>query len=425
MATWLVPGPRTWRMSRDSEGHREYKVRYRVRGAKTDGPANALRTPGLPTPGSYWIIDADVDLWAWCRWNAEVTPVVEDGPNTHWEIEFTFGTKPPDTKACKDNQVEDPLLEPQRISGSFIKYTEEATHDRFGQPITNSAWEQMRGPQVEFDANRPQIRIEQNVAVLGLSLFAPMIDCLNDRTLWGLPPRTIKLSNVSWERKFYGSCSVYYTRSLEFDIRYEGFDRDLLDEGTKVLHGRWDDVTGNWALINIGGVPPNRFDPRHFVRFKDRKGENCRVILNGEGSPALIVTGTGKLFISIVDGNLNNELTNAEKWLPLLSPDHSLWISTSDYPRGSIVSYIGALGDTYIYVAIQDNTGLDPFVSPDYWTDLGTLPFVPRDMSNYNAATTYIKGDYVKDIASASAGSRHIEKYGLANFLLLGIPLTF
>ena len=238
MAFILVSGARTWGGSRDSDGYTTYKVKWLVRGETTDGPAAALLTPGLPVYGTPWAIDNDVDLWAWCRWDATMTPYYggqEGEPGKYFLIEQTFSSKPPDDKKCKDNQPTDPLLEPQKISGSFVKYTEEATYDRFGDPIENSSFEQIRGPQNEWDKNRPQVRIEQNVPSLQIALLAQMQDTLNDATLWGLPKRCIKLSDVSWERKFYGSCYVYYTRNLTFDIRYETFDRDLLDEGTKVL----------------------------------------------------------------------------------------------------------------------------------------------------------------------------------------------
>src|SRR5690606_22693106 len=99
--------------------------------------------------------------------------------------------------------------------------------DRYGNPIKSSSHEQFRGSNVEFDANRPTVWVDQNVSSLGLATFASMIDCVNDRPLWGLPKRRIKLSNVTWERKMYGTCRFYYTRKLEFDIRYDGFDRRL------------------------------------------------------------------------------------------------------------------------------------------------------------------------------------------------------
>jgi hypothetical protein len=297
-----MPGQTYWDLTRDTEGHREYKVKFRVRTDTTEGPATALQCPGLPVPGSWWIVDDDVDLWAWCRANSGVKPAISDEPGNWWELDFTFATKPPDHKQqrCQDTPIEDPLLEPQKVSGAFTKYTEEASYDRFGMPIINSAFEQVRGPQAEFDKNRPSVKIEQNVANLGLEVFAPMVDTLNMLPQWGLPVRCIKLSNVSWELKFYGSCYVYYTRTFDFDVRFDTFDRNVLDEGTKVLRGSWQkDPTkahyGKYVVdADVAAQPTPYLNPTNFIRFKDWHGENTRVILDGQGRPVdTSFTGTG------------------------------------------------------------------------------------------------------------------------------------
>jgi hypothetical protein len=326
MTTAIIPGQTTWSLSRDEKGHRTYKIKYKVRGAITDGPGNALLTTGLPVVGSQWVVDGENDPWASCRPEVEVTPLVTDEPNTHWSLEFTFSTKP--LTHCQDDHIENPLLIPQVISGSFVKYTQEATIDRFGYPIRNSAHELIRGHQVEFDLNRMTIKIKQNVADLQLPLLCQMTNTVNDDDLWGIPRRCIKLNPPTFERKFYGTCSIYYERNLEFDIFMvenpdpfsigaitalgdlgdieiveelgppfiSGHDRTVLDEGTKVLHGGWNKVTGKWVVRNIGGQPPDPDNPQHFERFKDIKGEACRVILNGKGLPAgieIVSSGAG------------------------------------------------------------------------------------------------------------------------------------
>jgi hypothetical protein len=289
MATTLL-GQSWMPMTRDAEGHREYKLVSRIVGAVTDGPFTALQTPGLFLPGAPWSFGSESDPWAFCRPDATVSPLAGKEPNTEFEVEQTFSTKP--IRKCQDETFQDPLLEPAEISGSFVKYSEEATHNRFGALILNSSYEQMRGPQVEFDRNRPTIRIKQNVAspYLAYVLPARMIDTVNMFPIWGLPVRCVKLSGVSWTRKFHGLCYLYYERVLEFDINYETFDRVILDEGTKVLNGHWN--AGRWVLDNVDGSSPSRWQPSHFIRFTDPQGNPCRVILNGAGMPSGVrITG--------------------------------------------------------------------------------------------------------------------------------------
>lgn len=285
---YLRSGGTTWSGKRDEEGHREYTIKYLVLCNSRDGPANVLNTPGLPRPGSRWLIDNDKDVWAFALWNATVTPVMKRGPNTAFEVEIPFSTKLPG-KACKDRQFENPLLEPPKISGGFNKYREEATKDRFGEPIVNSAHEQLRGPTNEWEAGRPTVSIELNVAKLDLTLLLSMAGTVNDAPLWGFGRRCVFLQHPSWERKFYGQCFPYYTLKLEFEINPNTWDRDLLDDGTKVLNGRWNNSTGRWQTLAIAGftgaVNPDPLNPSHFIKFKDRASNYTRVILDGAGKP--------------------------------------------------------------------------------------------------------------------------------------------
>jgi len=424
MATFLLDGQRTWSGVRDDEGHRTWSITFLVKGSRLDGPANALNTPGLPLPGTLWAFDNDTDFYAWCRPNATVTPLLDNEPNNYFEVEMEFSTKPPERnkQRCNDVQIEDPILEPPKISGSFTRYTEEATHDVNGRPVVNSAFEQMRGPHVEFDKSRPAVKIEQNLINMQYTVCASMMDCVNDRTLWGLPPRTIKLSQFSWDRKYHGFCYKYYTRTLEFEVNYNTWDRSLLDEGTKVLKGEWNFNTGAWELKNINGAPPDPFNPTHFIRYKDQNGENTRVVLNGRGLPALTNIGTGKRYICISNGTIGIPLSNSSKWIPIFQEDLTFiidWVfSTTVYHRGWLVAYDGAY-----YVAHKDAPGqVEP---PD---ELGTPYWTPLindivDTGNFNLGTTYQRGQVVTDLSGETgAGSIIVRKYPGVNFLLLGIP---
>ena len=175
-------------------------------------------------------------------------------------------------------------------------------------PVVNSAHEQIRGPQAEFDVSRPTIKIEQNRPLLELELWAPMLNTVNNATLWGAPRGCVKLSNVSWEKLYHGQCGIYYKRTFEFDVWMRinpaspdpqnpeiisGFDRTVLDEGTKMLNGHWT-TSGLYSVSNIApSTPPDPHDPSHFVRAIDRKGNPIKMILNGHGLPASVFLGTG------------------------------------------------------------------------------------------------------------------------------------
>lgn len=262
-----VQGRVNWTGGRDKEGHRQYEITWLVYSTTTEGPEQVGGATGLAAVGSQWNYGVDLDAWALCYPTLKIKPVVKREPGRWWEVQQTFSTKP--LNRCQDTEIENPINEPPSISGGFVKYTREVTKDRNDEPIESSSHEMFRGAAVTFDDNRPTVSISMNVLAFPLATFAGMVDTLNDATLWGLDARTIKLSNVSWERLLYGTCTFYYRLTYEFDIRVEGegFDRVLIDEGTKVL--------------KPGG---NADDPRDFQVYKDGNGENTRVLLDGAGS---------------------------------------------------------------------------------------------------------------------------------------------
>ncbi len=430
-------GVHKWSMQRDTEGFRIYKIVYKISSSVYDGPANVLSlTPGLPIPGSIWFLSGstEVDLWAWCRWDATVTPMVDGELNDTWFAEFTFSTRPYGPQggqgggghgqSCKDQQAGDPLLEPTKINGGSSKYMEQAVTDRRGKPILNSAFERIRGQQVEFDCNRPQVKIQFNVASFNLALFTSMIDTVNKYPLWGLSKRKIKLSNFTWGKNFYGSCYIYYTLSFDFDIRYETFDKDVADEGTKALRGKWNGDT--WDLINIGGSSPNPKNPAHFIAYRDKEGELATTILNGRGIPATSVSGTGKRYVSVSSGNIGMPLDDTEFWLPWWDTeatgdndpaDYPDWDEDTVYDIGDLVNF-----SSVIYICAERDPQVDPPSGSGFeWVALtsGT-----SDEGLYNAGTTYDVGHVVQDTAAAGAGKIHIEKYRESDFLLLGIPAS-
>lgn len=320
MAVSLVPGQRSWSMSRDAEGHRNYTLKSLVKCDKLEGPASAIQCPGLPIPGSLWLVDYDIDIWAFCTQETNVTPLVTNEPNEYFEVENKFTTKPnpsgrgtipnssggsgqgaPNGNAsrCADAQFDDPLLELPKINIKTVRYQEEVTKDYLGNPIKTSSHEQIRGANVEFDLHRFLVTFSANFPTLGSDVWGTLINHVNDEELWGFPARCVKLSDVDVTPQYYGQCYIYYNRKYEFEIfvkvdpdtgeMVSGFDRDILDEGTKVLNGRWG-RGGNeghgWIVQNINGTKvPDPNNPADFIRFKDRNNEYSRVILNGRGVP--------------------------------------------------------------------------------------------------------------------------------------------
>lgn len=261
----LVLGRLDWKSQATREGHRTHTIKWLVQSAYQDDPYAIYFAAGLPSVGSPWSFGTVPDMWAFCEPDWSVNQVLIGEPNDLWTVEQRFSTRP--RKRCQDTSIEDPLSEPDRLSGSFIKFTKEATKDRHGTPLTNSAKQPIRGKLAERESNRPTVRIERNVSTLDLGQLASMVDCVNDATLWGLGPRKVKLAQAPWTRQTYGTCNHYFTITYDFDIEYNGFDIKAQDSGT--------------AVLSEGGDPTN---PADFEIYKDQKGEQMEVLLDGSGN---------------------------------------------------------------------------------------------------------------------------------------------
>lgn len=271
-----IQGPAEWSLSIDEEGYRTYKIRWKIDSGNVRlGPRAVSRCPGLPMPYSLWVFNNedmfDEDIYAFCYPTMEVQKMYSpEERGTWWLVTQTFSTKP--LKNCEDEQSENPLLRPPKISGSFVKYTKEATEDRDGKLLKNSSHELFRGSLVERDANRQQINVELNTAAYSAALYAGLMDRLNDSGMWGCGTETVKFSECSFDRESYvtqsGRCTFYYAVKMTFDIQTEGWTRKIPDRGL--------------ATLLPGG---NKKNPKHFAIQKDDNGENKPILLNGEGRP--------------------------------------------------------------------------------------------------------------------------------------------
>lgn len=413
MAAFVV-GPRTWSGSVDDDGHRTYKVVWRVKTESfEDGPKAVMDCPDLPRTGDIWSISSDLDPWAWCRRNVTANPVIEGEPNLDWLVEQTFSTKP--LPHCQDDVIDDPLIYPDKVSGSFRTLSREAASDRFGRRLMNSAHEQLRGPNVEFDQGFATVRIEQNRSQLDFDDLTEKIHTVNDAALWGFAARCIKLSRVSWECLYTGHCVPYVKRVLEFDIDPRSWDREVWDEGTLVLRGKWSPDGGEWIIATVNGKPADPNNPKHFQQFADPNGNPRHSFLNGGGLPADSSIASTDKYVSRKGSNVGNTLDNTEWWIPLIDVNPpKQWNSLFFYPLGARV-LVGAAQ----WLAVDDVPpgDLNPAVS-DMWESLPTF----FNDGSYNAGSTYVKGAYVNALIRTRVAKIHVEYYNESNFLELGVP---
>lgn len=391
----------------DPEGHRTYKVRYKVwTQSNQDGPAAAMQTPGLPAIGSTYAYGTglEYDLWAWRQPGMEVEKVPGNAEGDFpyvWYVTLTFSTKPRrrDQERPQDSDVQDPLAEPQKASGSWVKEKEVATEDRHGNPVIYSSFEPIVGPLNEWDADKDQVVIEQNVAALDYPTFAAMKNCLNDRPLWGFPARAIKLSGASWRKNWGKHNSVYFTRTFTFQIRVK------IDVQKRTV-GSLQTFSGSHNII----VPEGSFSAADIGRS-----------ITGPGIPV------GSVITDVQDTSPGNFMTVIISTLATASGTISGVVETSG----------GTIGDWDRDILDESGRCISGYWSnslPRSWIpDVGVDADNPADYIQCvdpagNPTRLILNGNGVPWDASmgdtSTQGKIHVEKYNESNFLLLNIPIS-
>jgi hypothetical protein len=321
MAATVMGGPITWRLDRDDDGFRTYRVAYLVQASRLDSPRIVMYASGLPMIGQGFQVSGffGYDEWCWCRpeMSVRVEQEREGDPAQYYRVECVFSNKwdgNARSMRCGDTEVGDPTLEPMRVSGGYSSYPWEARYDRHGNRLVTSANEPVTGAAVTFDYKLPTVHVEQNVMDLGLSTWSGMVNTVNDRPLWGVPARFVKLVNASWQRKIYGRCSFFYVRQFDFEVNnfikdkdgdLIGHDREIWDTGSMCLRGRWvtdashADYGAFMLLANTQATTAQENDDPFdgveklsevpmgdFMAYKDMNNEHTRVWLDGMGRPA-------------------------------------------------------------------------------------------------------------------------------------------
>lgn len=278
--------PRIWSGGRNKNGWSTYNAQFLVLTTDThDGPDTVLLATGLPAPGDPWQFGNDdrPDVVCLPQRSCKVLRAREHDPGHVWTV---------DTEWSNDAAYNGPIIS---INGQ--KYTKEVFRDRFGRILCSTSFELFRGPQAEFDFNRIAVEIEYpKKLTLDLPLWTVLANsgALNSGVMWGLPARCVKMEPYSVQEKWDEEFGKYYGVTFRFTtyVIYDkdgnptsGFDREVLNEGTKAL-GTWRYPTSNIIDAEWDNLGGNSDNPQHYYRYYTKDGNIARVILLTEDTEA-------------------------------------------------------------------------------------------------------------------------------------------
>jgi hypothetical protein len=273
-------GEEEWDLSVDDDGFKTYTVNWLAETSSPfEGPNVVFNTPGLFQTGAIWQFEdndgnvKEEDEDCLCLPSIKVSPIVRGEPNWWWSIIQTFSNKPV-TALSQESEIKGPASIPPKIRGTYVKHTVEALKDRNNKPIRNSAFQRISGKAVEFDKSNMTIVVELMRAQL--DDLDNYIDHLNDREIWGKPVRSVKLSNVTFERLVYGKNTFFYNEILDFDTDI------ILDENQQKVSG-FDRRIPNYSTLQLTGNDKN--DPDSYTTVTQKiDNDRAEIILNLDGT---------------------------------------------------------------------------------------------------------------------------------------------
>ena len=256
--------------SLNNEGIYSYSSDYYVYSdTLTESPANVFNAPGIPIFGTQFNWFGDIDAWAFMDGATTSEPtgaVFEFGGTTYpdaaqFTVNVTHSNRP--ATRCRDNQFQDPLLEPPAFSGTFIKRKRLETADFLNQPYRATTGEWFPEGLREQTHNNPTVTVEFNQLNLNLNLPTQYVAKrgTNIATWWGLDPKKIMLTNFGWRSLLFGTCSYYFRLRYDFEIEWDT---------------TWDLPIPNMGFheLKSGGDPMN---PGDYVRILDERGHPISV----------------------------------------------------------------------------------------------------------------------------------------------------
>lgn len=198
-----------------------------------DGPLTATNHADLPTLRDFYSLPGgEADPNAYVQ-NVEANVLHWLGDGVVWGVTAKYGPLDPGESA---EGVERKI----RIRCSFNKFERVIWVDQDGEPIRNSAGDPFGDP-VVIDDSRPLIVVTRNedVNAFDLTLAGEYQDVVNSATWNGFPARTVKCTEIqtSEEQKDTTSGLYYYTVTYVFEIKWDTWNRKILDQGYAYLDG--------------------------------------------------------------------------------------------------------------------------------------------------------------------------------------------
>lgn len=228
------------RVQGQESGHRTYTSTWRAfTDSHLDGASTVMISTLLPQLGDPYLWENSFDYGA--RVNS--LPVVrlerEDfTAKKQWIVTVTYTTQ---GRTLEAQPPDDPLSWAWKVSGDADEWVEEATEtipdaDGNKTPIMNSAFQQIRGKEVEKFRTRRKWVLSKNFATVNQTFIDHFEGSINRSTVRLLgtvyPPKTLFMRRISFTREWYAYNTPYFPHTFNIDVNPDTFNLKITDKGT-------------------------------------------------------------------------------------------------------------------------------------------------------------------------------------------------
>lgn len=215
---------------------RSYTVSFWVvTTTSSDGPQVVGNGCGVDI-GDFYAWGNDSDERAYCT---SISPVLEDGTQTVWNVTCTF-----ETLSREDQKrLVHPLDRPYELSYDNEHFQEKVQLDIYDNFIANTAGE-YPDPPIEREVSRPILTIVRNEESFPATIARTYAHSVNSDFFSGGEPGTVKINSITGSRvveEFDNAEVIYWKVRYEFHYKPEGWQASFLSESRCELTTNDDD----------------------------------------------------------------------------------------------------------------------------------------------------------------------------------------
>lgn len=217
----------------NEKNENSYTTKWLVVADYAMGPIEAITLVGVNLYDNY-NVTTEFDTIALCK-ERNAVPVPDSNGFVdlkQWEVTLNYGRV--------DYSVDNPLLEPVKVSINFSTTDEPVDYDIYGSPIMNTAGEPFAEAVTKLTPSST-ITFERNEADYNALISYYYVGTVNLYPWKGIPKGCALMTARTATQNFNQNIGFYWTVGYDFSVDLNGYKKSVLNQGlrqVKVINGK-------------------------------------------------------------------------------------------------------------------------------------------------------------------------------------------